>query len=176
MEKILTVILITLLMSTPCYAYTCHELAMSYILNDQDKPKEAGDKFYTDENEPNPMLCETTAYFEGTHGSHGDRMREGYAAASPEMYGDVVMVYEAIPKDDGSYEVGSFITQVEIRDCGYGYPTGQGKSEVRTDKKSKGTIESGIHLDVYKDNYQRCKEWMTRTNGKIFAVIVKGKG
>ena len=176
MGKILTVILITLLMSTPCYAYTCHELAMSYILNDQDKPKEAGDKFYTDENEPNPMLCETTAYFEGTHGSHGDRMREGYAAASPEMYGDVVMVYEAIPKDDGSYEVGSFITQVEIRDCGYGYPTGQGKSEVRTDKKSKGTIESGVHLDVYKDNYQRCKEWMTRTNGKIFAVIVKGKG
>jgi len=169
-------VILSIAITVPCYGMTCHELAMSYIIHDQDKPKEAGDKFYTDENEPNPMLCETTAYFEGTHGSHGDRMREGYAAGAPEMYGDAVMVYEAVKQDDGTYRIGEYIDTFEIKDTGYGYSTGQGKSSVRSDKRYEGTIEGGIHIDVYKTNYKNCKEWMKLTNGKIFAVIVEGKG
>lgn len=171
-------VLAALLMAIPATAYgaTAHEQAMSYILADQDKPTKPGDKFYTPETDPNPMLCETTAYYEGSHGSHGDKMREGYAAAAPEMYGDAVMMYEAILQDDGTYRIGEYLDTVEIRDTGYGYSTGQGKSLVRRDKRYEGTIEGGIHIDVYKLNYARCKEWMKRTGGKVFAVFIEGKG
>ena len=175
MEKILTVILITLLMSSPCYAYTCHELAMSYIIHDQDKPQKAGDKFYMGEDN-NPILMETTGYWHGTTGSHGDKMNEGYCAASPEMYGDVVKLYEAIPQKDGTFRIGEYLDTLEIKDTGYGYSTGQGESTVRTDKRYEGTIEGGIHIDVYKENLQGCREWMQRTNGKVFAVVIEGKG
>lgn len=173
----LVTLIAVMILSTPCYALTCHDLAMSYIIADQDKPTEPGDKYYTvSEDEPNPILMETTGYHQGTTGSRGDRMREGYAACAPEMYGDAVMVYEAIPQDDGTYKLGEYINTFEIKDCGYGYSTGEGKSEVRSDKKYAGTIETGIHLDVYRDNISRCWEWMRKTNGKIFAVIIEGKG
>ena len=165
-------------MSTPCYAYTCHELAMSYILADQDKPKEAGDKFYTEESEPNPILMETTAYCSGTKGSHGDVMREGYCAAAPELYGDVIICYEAVLQDDGTYKVGDYLDTFLVKDTGYGYPTNKGKSKVRPEKGSMGTLESPnlLHCDVRRDSLERCKEWMQKTKGKIFAVVVEGKG
>lgn len=171
----MAIIAAILLLITPCHAETCHGLAMSYILADQDKPTKAGDKFYMgDEN--NPMLMETTGYFHGTHGSHGDKMREGYAACAPEYYGDAVMVYEAVKQDDGTYRIGEYLDTFEIKDTGYGYSTGQGKSTIRRDKRYEGTIETGIHLDVYRDNLTRCREWMKLTGGKVFAVIVEGKG
>lgn len=153
----------------------CHELVMSYVLADQDKPTKAGDKFYS-EGETNPVLMETTGYYHGQYGSHGDKMREGYAAGSPEMYGAVVMIYEAIQQEDGTFRIGEYLDTLEIKDTGYGYSTGKGKSRVRADKQYQGTIEGGIHLDVYKPNLSGCKEWMKKTNGKIFAVIVEGKG
>lgn len=175
MKRTLITLVLMVLMAAPCYGMTCHELAMSYILADQDKPKEAGDKFYMGEDN-NPILMETTGYCHGTHGSHGDKMREGYAACAPEYYGDAVMVYEAVKQDDGTYRMGDYITTFEVRDCGYGYSTGQGRSEVRSDKKYAGTIETGIHLDVYREDLSGCREWMKRTNGKVFAVVVEGKG
>lgn len=175
MKRTLITLVLMVLMAAPCYGMTCHELAMSYILADQDKPKEAGDKFYMGEDN-NPILMETTGYCHGTHGSHGDKMREGYAACAPELYGDAVMVYEAIKQDDGTYRMGDYITTFEVRDCGYGYSTGQGRSKVRSDKKYVGTIETGIHLDVYREDLSGCREWMKQTNGKIFAVVVEGKG
>lgn len=175
MKKTLITLVLIVLMTTPCYGMTCHELAMSYILADQDKPKEAGDKFYMGEDN-NPILMETTGYCHGTHGSHGDKMKEGYCAASPEMYGDVVMLYEAIPQKDGTFRICEYLDTLEIKDTGYGYSTGQGESTVRTDKRYEGTIEGGIHIDVYKENLQGCREWMQRTNGKVFAVVVEGKG
>lgn len=175
MKRTLITLVLIVLMVTPCYGVTCHELAMSYILADQDKPKEAGDKFYMGEDN-NPILMETTGYCHGTHGSHGDKMKEGYCAASPEMYGDVVMLYEAIPQKDGTFRIGEYLDTLEIKDTGYGYSTGQGESTVRTDKRYEGTIEGGIHIDVYKENLQGCREWMKRTNGKVFAVVIEGKG
>jgi len=175
MKRTLITLVLMVLMAAPCYGMTCHELAMSYILADQDKPKEAGDKFYMGEDN-NPILMETTGYCHGTRGSHGDKMREGYAACAPELYGDAVMVYEAVKQDDGTYRMGDYIETFEIRDCGYGYSTGQGRSEVRSDKKYAGTIEAGIHLDVYREDLSGCREWMQRTGGKIFAVVIEGKG
>lgn len=163
--------------TVPVYGSTekCHELVMSYVINDQDKPTKAGDKFYLDEDS-SPVLMETTGYCHGTIGSHGDRMREGMCAASPDMYGDVVMVYEAIAQEDGTYKIGDYLDTLEIKDTGYGYSTGEGKSQVRADKKYQGTIEKGIHIDVYYPDKAGCKEWMERTGGKIFALVIEGKG
>ena len=176
LKRVLVTALLTMAITTPCYANAaCHELVMSYIIHDQDKPTKAGDKFYS-EYDSAPVLMETTGYCHGTYGSHGDKMREGYAAGSPEMYGAVVMIYEAVEQEDGSYMIGEYLDTLEIKDTGYGYSTGKGKSRVRADKKYQGTIEGGVHLDVYKPNLSGCKEWMKRTNGKIFALIVEGKG
>lgn len=174
----LMTLIAVMILGTPCYALTCHDLAMSYIIHDQDPPREPGDKYFLSENEPNPILMETTAYYTGNKGSHGDTMKEGYCAAAPELYGDVLMLYEALPQDDGTYKVGNYITTLEVRDTGYGYPTHEGKSKVRPEKGSMGTLESPelLHCDVRKDNLERCREWMRLTGGKVFAIVINGKG
>ncbi len=178
MKRLILAAVLSIALTTPCYAVTCHDLTMSYILHDQDKPKKPGDRFYLSEDEPNPILMETTAYFEGAKGSHGDVMKEGYCAAAPELYGDVVMLYEAIPQDDGTFRIGEYLDTLEVKDTGYGYPTYEGKSKVRPEKGSMGTLESPelLHCDVRKDNLERCKEWMKRTGGKVFCVVIEGKG
>ena len=179
MKRLVIAAMLSILMVSPVYGSTenCHKLVMSYILADQDKPSEPGDKFYSEiVTENNPILMQTTGYYQGSHGSHGDRMREGYAACAPEMYGCCVMVYEAVPQEDGTYKIGEYLDTFEIRDCGYGVSTGSGRSSVRSDKKYAGSIETGIHLDVYRDNLSRCREWMNLTGGRIFGVIVKGEG
>ena len=170
MKRVLLGVMLSIIVTVPCFAATAHEQAMSYILADQDTPKEAGDKYYNGAINK-PVLMETTAYYQGTIGSHGDRMREGYCAGDPELYGASVAIYEAIPTENG-YSMGDFIGYFEMRDTGYGYSTGTGKSEVRSDKKYAGTIESGLHLDIYRDNLDRCWQWMHKTKGKVFAVIV----
>lgn len=90
MKRLLITALLSILMASPAYGMTCHDLVMSYIIHDQDKPSKPGDKLYEEGVSENVILMETTAYYCGSHGSHGDRMIEGYCAASPEMYGDVV--------------------------------------------------------------------------------------
>lgn len=175
MKRLAITILLSALMVTPCYANAAHDLAMSYIIADQDPPKEPGDRLYS-ECDIKPVLMHTTGYCEGTHGSHGDRMREGFCAAAPELYGSAAIIYEAILQDDGTYKIGDYLDTLEIRDTGYGFSTGTGKSTVRADKKHAGTIESGLHIDVYRDNLSRCWQWMKKTKGMIFVEIVPAKG
>lgn len=171
----ITALGLSLMIATPIRAETCHELAMSYILADQDKPTEPGEYLYN-ENGRSHRLMYTTGYCEGSHGSHGDRMREGYCAAAPELYGSAAIIYEAVQQDDGTYEIGDYLDTLEIRDTGYGFSTGYGKSAVRSDKKHLGTIEGGLHIDVYKNDLSACWAWMKRTQGMIFVEIVPGKG
>lgn len=181
----LVALIAVMILSTPCYALTCHDLAMSYIEHDQD-PQRLGDTIKTGaQNEP--ILMETTAYYQGTHGSHGDRMREGYCAGDPDLYGAVITLYEAIPQDNGTYRIGEALGIYECRDCGYGYPLTcvSANSEAvkqldhsitRQDRSVPGSIESGVHIDIFRNSYQGCVEWMKRTHGKVFAVISEGKG
>ena len=175
--KIVITFLLTILMTTPVLASTanCHDLVMSYIYADQDAPTEPGDYLYNEDGRSHRLMY-TTGYCEGTHGSHGDRMREGLCASAPELYGSVAIIYEAVQQEDGTYEIGDYLDTLEIRDTGYGFSTGQGKSYVRADKKHAGTIESGLHIDVYKSNLSRCWQWMKQTKGMIFVEIVPGKG
>lgn len=160
--KVLAVLTAGLLAVTPVSVYAATE--------GQNLPIEAGETL-VDIGDYDPMLMTTTAYYYGTIGSHGDRMRDGYVASSPELYGAAVAIYEAVDNGDG-YELGDYIGVFEVRDTGYGYSTGEGKSRVRKDKKYAGTIESGLHLDVYKDSLDSCWDWMHLTNGMVYAVIV----
>ena len=177
MKRLALLLIAVMTITTPVFASTenCHELVMSYILADQDKPQEPGDVLYS-ECDIKPVLMHTTGYCEGTHGSHGDRMREGYCAASPEMYGSAAVIYEAIPQEDGSYSIGNYITTLEVKDTGYGFGTNKGISRIRPDRKYAGTIESGLHIDVYRDNLSRCWQWMKLTKGMIFVEIIPAKG
>lgn len=174
MRWIITLIL-TLSMITPVYATTAHEQAMSYILHDQDRPREPGDRLYTSENmDKCPVLLDTTAYFSGTHGSHGDRMQKGFVAYTQASYGTDMELYEAVLEDDGSYSLGRFIGRYQVMDCGYGKKSKKSseKSKVRPDKSRIGTIETGETVDVYHPSLSECKEWMKNTQGKVFALFI----
>jgi len=173
MKRLAITLLLSVAMTTPCFANAAHDQAMSYILADQDLPREPGDIFYGSEDRP--ILMDTTAYYQGNYGSHGDKMREGYCAGDPDLYGAAVTIYEAIETEDG-YQIGQCIGLFELRDTGYGRSSGKGKSRVRNDRRFAGTIESGTHLDIYRNDLSRCWEWMHRTQGKIFAVITPAKG
>ncbi len=159
MKKLVALMLIGVLgLSVPAYAETAEN---------------PGDTLFTGATEE-PYLAVTTGYYaENPHGSHGDRMHEGYAAMAPDMYGCAVIVYEAVLNEDNEYELGDFITILEVKDTGYGYSTGDGRpSKIRPDKGSTGTIEAGKHVDVYYDNYAHCAEWMKLTNGYVFVQVI----
>ena len=119
-------------------------------------------------------LVDATGYCCGTHGSHGDKLEVGHCAYRPEDYGGVLAIYEAHEHNDG-YKIGDFITYLEIKDCGYGKPTGYGESKI-IDGKSIGTIESGKQIDVYFPTLDECKDFMNETNGKVFVLEIKGNG
>lgn len=178
MRKILLIIVFSILLSINAFGMTAHEQAMSYILADQDPPTDPGDYLYTHYDEEGQFLklVTTTGYFKGSHGSHGDRMKIGYVAYTQESYGYAMEIHEAIQNDDGTYSLGEYIGLYEIKDCGYGKETGKGKSQVRLDKKSQGTIEAGLSVDTYFPTLNECKEWMRRTNGMIFVKIIPAKG
>lgn len=152
----------------------CHDLVMSYIYADQDPPQQPGDILYCEDGTQHKLTA-TTGYCEGTCGSHGDRMRQGYVAYTPETYGFAMEIYQAVPTDTG-YELGEYLGLYEIKDCGYGKSTGQGKSRVRSDKKTQGTIEAGLSVDRYAPTLQECREWMRNTNGMVFIRIIDAKG
>lgn len=119
-------------------------------------------------------LVKVTGYCCGTHGSHGDRLEVGHCAYRPEDYGGVLAIYEAHNNDD-EYEIGEFIKYLEIKDCGYGTPTGEGESKI-VKGKSIGTIEAGKQIDVYFPTLEECKEFMKETQGFVFVREVKGNG
>ena len=173
MNRLAIILIFTILLSTTAWAGTAHEQAMSYILADQDKPTKPGDRLYTSEVSENcPVLLETTAYCMGTHGSHGDRMKRGYAAYTAASYGTEMELYEADLQKDGSYTLGAYIGRYQIKDTGFGRETGKGCSKIKPNK-SKGTIEVGLCIDIYTPNYAECKEWMRDTQGKVFALIIE---
>lgn len=181
MKRLAIVVLLSALMVTPCYGSTanCHELVMSYVVHDQDPPQKAGDYLFHEDGTSH-KLVETTGYFQGKYGSHGDKVRVGHVAYVPELYGYCMEAYKAIETDEG-YKLGEFIGLYEIRDCGYGRKVKktdkaeQIKSRV-TSKPIQGTIEAGLSADFRFDNLAECKEWMKETGGMIFIRIIPAKG
>lgn len=173
MKRAIIAALLSVSMSIPCYGMTCHDLTMSYILADQDAPEKPGDLLYTSEDANKcPVLLDTTAYM-GFQGSRGDTLRDDHVAYMQHSYGWDIELYHAVRQEDGTYSIGSYIGRYQVRDTGYGKESGEGKSKVRPDKKSKGTIETGETVDVHRDSYAECKAWMEDTQGMVFALFIK---
>lgn len=119
-------------------------------------------------------VVDVTGYCCGEYGSHGDKLETGHCAYRPQDYGGVLAIYEA-HEHDGDYKMGDFIGYLEIKDTGYGKPTGYGESKI-VEGKSIGTIESGRQIDVYFPTLGECKNFMRETQGKVFVLEVDGKG
>ena len=122
------------------------------------------------------MLMNTTAYYHGQITYSGQAVREGIAAGKEEWIGEAAVIYEAIPRGDG-YEAGDLLGVYEIQDIGYGKSSGDRiPSKVRSDKDSRGTIERGECLDIYRESYDRCVEWMKQTGGMVYVQIIPADG
>lgn len=121
--------------------------------------------------EPELKSINVTAYYsENPTGCRGDRMREGIAAGRQEWYGKAIVLYT---DEDG--KPGELIGVFEILDTGYGKDTGKGESRIKKGRHL-GTIETGQTIDIYRDNYDRCKEIMILTNGKAFYQLIDAEG
>ena len=123
------------------------------------------------ELQPEIKPVNITAYYsENPTGCRGDRMREGIAAAKQEWYGKAVVIYL---NDNG--KPGEVIGVFEILDTGYGKDTGKGESRIKKGRHL-GTIETGETIDIYRLNYERCKEIMVLTEGKAFYQLIDAEG
>ena len=123
------------------------------------------------ELQPELKPINVTAYYsENPTGCRGDRMREGIAAGRQEWYGKAIVLYK---DEDG--KLGEVIGVFEILDTGYGKDTGKGESRIKKGRHL-GTIETGETIDIYRLNYERCKEIMVLTNGKAFYQLIDAEG
>lgn len=112
----------------------------------------------------------TAYYSENPTGCRGDRMREGIAAGKQEWYGMAIILYT----DEGG-QPGELIGVYEILDTGYGKSTGKGESRIKKGEHL-GTIETGQTVDIYRNDYEGCKEIMELTGGKALYQLVEAKG
>lgn len=92
----------------------------------------------------------TTAYCVGHHTANGSKVHEGGCAASSEHMGDVAILYTL----DGEY-----LGMYEVNDAG-----------------GTDAIRQGYVIDVYFENYTRCKDYMALTEGSVYVKWVKGVG
>ena len=125
-----------------------------------------------------PFLVNCTGYLSDNNaGSHGDPVQDGMIAGHPAWYGMTVIIYEAIPAENGSYRIGDYIETAQILDTGYGSSTGDGiHSRIREDKNSRGTIETGKSIDKWFSSMSEAREWMRFTQGHVFIQLVSGNG
>lgn len=140
-------------------------------------PEEIPEPYEPDSSpEPGLMLMKTTAYCYGDITYTGQKAREGIAAGKKDWIGKAALIYEAVPHGSG-YETGELIGIYELQDIGYGKDSKDGvKSSVRSDKESRGTIERGECLDIYRTSYDRCVDWMKETGGMVFVQIIPAEG
>lgn len=91
-----------------------------------------------------------TAYCCGEITANGSKVHEGGLAASKEHMGDVAELYTL---------EGEFLGYFECNDAG-----------------GTDAIRNGYVIDIYRKNYERCVEWMIKTQGKVLVRWIKGKG
>ena len=85
--------------------------------------------------EPKPIPMQASAYCDyGTTADGSTTIEHLTCAGKREWFGRTIALYRR-NKDDS---IGEFIGYYEMRDTGYGYSTGEGTSEVRSDKKYAG--------------------------------------
>ena len=124
-----------------------------------------------------PFLVSYTCYIDKGKGSHGDPVKDGMIAGHPAWYGMTVVIYEAVPEEDGSYNVGPYIESGMILDTGYGRSVHDGiPSKIRDDKASRGSIETGKQIDQWVSSMSEAKEKMKFTQGHVCIQLIEGDG
>lgn len=124
-----------------------------------------------------PFLVNYTCYIDGGVGSHGDPVQDGMIAGRPMWYGMTVVIYEAVPQEDGSFRIGRYIETGTVLDTGYGVSVNDYiPSKIRSDKYSRGSIEVGRAIDRWCSSYKEAKEWMALTGGHVFIQLIEGNG
>lgn len=105
-----------------------------------------------------PQLIRTTVYTsygDDAKTADGSVPREGMCAAREEDIGKTAILYRV--DDDGS--IGGMIGVFEITDCG-GHPG----------------LKNGTRVDVYRDSFERCQEWVSDIGDYTYIQILDAVG
>ena len=114
---------------------------------------------------PTPQLMRCTVYtgYEGSVTADGSKVREGIVAGKSEWLGYTCIIYE-----NNNGKVGKLIGIYEFKDTGAGIDTdGDGKGD---------SIKNGKSIDVYRNNLDRCYDWVDKYGDYVFIQIVKAAG
>ena len=109
-----------------------------------------------------PFKINTTAYCCGTTTCTGVPVREGICAVKKEWIGKTALIYS-----DNDGEIGELLGIYECLDTGFG---------ADSNGDGIGSIQEGKLIDVYFPTYEKCKEWMKLTGGKVFVQLVDAEG
>lgn len=113
-------------------------------------------------NTDGPHRAKTTAYTAGVAGTgtitaSGKQVREGYIATQECYLGAAAFIWKDEVDENGEHHPGEFIGLFDCEDTG-----GPG-------------VQNGV-IDVYRDTYDRCVEWMQETQGECWVYIVPAQG
>lgn len=105
---------------------------------------------------PTKIRCTCYTSTEGSVTASGDQVREGIIAGKRSWLGKVAILYDLDMNIIGFYE---------FKDTGAGIDTdGDGKGD---------SIKNGKSVDVYRDTYARCKEWVKTYGDYVYMQIVE---
>lgn len=110
-----------------------------------------------DFSHPTKIRCTCYTSTEGAITASGEHVREGIIAGKRAWMGKTAILYDMNMNIIGIYE---------FKDTGAGIDTdGDGKGD---------SIKNGTSIDVYRDTYARCKEWIKNYGDYIFVQILEG--
>lgn len=103
-----------------------------------------------------PVLMRATVYTatEGSITADGSRVREGIVAAKRAFLGCGVILYE-----NNNGKIGDVIGFFEVKDTG-----------------GAEWLQNGTAIDVYRDNMERCNEWVATYGDYVFVQIIPAVG
>lgn len=109
-----------------------------------------------------PRRAKTTAYTSGVGGTgtitaSGKKVREGIIATKACYLGYSAFIWADEVDENGEHHPGEFLGLFDCEDTG-----------------GKG-VQNGV-IDVYRNDYDRCLEWMNITNGECWIYIVPAEG
>lgn len=109
-----------------------------------------------DFSQPTKIRCTCYTSTEGAITASGEHVREGIVAGKRAWMGKVAVIYDMNMNLIGIYE---------FKDTGAGIDTdGDGKGD---------SIKNGTSIDVYRDTYARCKEWIKEHGDYVFLQIIE---
>ena len=100
------------------------------------------------------MRVTVYTYPEGSITASGCEVREGIVAAKKEWMNALVVLYDMDM---------NFIGYFEVKDTGFG---------IDWDGDGIGSIQEGTSIDVFRDDLDRCKEWIEKYGDYCYVQII----